>query len=240
MVTPRGANAHWPAASCVNSGRPANSANAICSATTRGAPGSWHTCSMSATASAGPLPNNSHARRVSTVSVRRVDTPSTGVMAGTRVAACESERSGPRVVALERQRHAARPATTAHELRALERDHRAFAVADALLPREEVDCGHDLESHLLQLAQCRLVARIRDRDARSRRHEVAAARPLFALLHGAMLAAAEHRLHGQTDVLECRENVRHFAHVSLTLAAMENRQSLGAHEVRRMDRGQLA
>src|SRR6185312_1552663 len=201
MVTPRGANAHWPAASCVNSGRPANSANAICSATTRGAPGSWHTCSMSATASAGPLPNNSHARRVRIVSVRRVDTPSTGVISGPCAPAWRAGRSGPRVIALERQRHAARSTTTAHQLRALDRDHRALAVADALLPREEVDRGHNPESHLLQLAQRRLVARIRDHDAGPRRHEVAAARPLFALLHGAMLASAEHGLHGQSDVL---------------------------------------
>src|SRR6185437_16291141 len=97
--------------------------------------------------------------------------------------------------------HTARAAAAAHQLRALERDHGALAVADAFLPGEEADRRHGLESHLLQLAQRRLVARVRDGDAGTRRDEVAAARPLLALLHRPPLAAAEHRLHGKPDAL---------------------------------------
>src|SRR6185437_3246973 len=156
MARPRGASTQCPAASRVNSGRPANNANAICSATTRGAPGSWQTYSTSATASAGPLSNNSTARRVSTVSVRRVDRPSEPTTERSPAGA-RCLTSGPRVVALEWQGHTARAAAAAHQLRALERDHGALAVADALLPGEEADRRHGLESHLLQLAQRRLV-----------------------------------------------------------------------------------
>src|SRR6185312_5353385 len=239
IARPRGASSHWPAASRVNSGRPANNANAICSATTRGAPGSWQTYSTSAIASAGPLSNSSTARRVSTVSVRRVDTPS---MLTTERPPARRLRltSRPRIVALERHGHAARAAAAAHQLRALERDHRPLSVANALLSREETDGRHHFESHLLQLAQRRLVAGVRDQDAGTRGDEVASARPLLALLDRAHLAAAEHRLHGQPNGLQRGEDVRHLAHVPLSFATMQNRQALGAHEVRRMNGRQLA
>src|SRR5262245_51380050 len=98
----------------------------MCSAMFNGAPGSWHTCEMSDGASAGPAARKSAARFVSVVSEDPSVRPDGDVMSS----------SVPWIVPQQRQRHAARTAARTHELRSLERDHRAITFGDALFAGE--------------------------------------------------------------------------------------------------------
>src|SRR5262245_6696136 len=102
--------------------------------------------------------------------------------------------SRPRIVAADGKGHTARTAPAAHQLRAFECDHGAVALGDAILTGEERGARHDTEAHALELVQRGLVALIRENDAGTHRHKVAAGRPLLSLLQRAFVAAAEHRL----------------------------------------------
>src|SRR5512138_2519081 len=98
--------------------------------------------------------------------------------------------SVPRILALNGAGHASRSAATADELRSLEVDHTAVALGDPLLASEEGDAGDGAEADLLHLVKGRLVPLVRQDNARTQRDEVAARRPLLALLRGAVPAAA--------------------------------------------------
>src|SRR5215210_389890 len=100
-------------------------------------------------------------------------------------------KSLPYVVALERQRHAPRPAAPTNQLTPLECEHRALVLAHPLLAAQERCRRDDAEAAPFHLPQRRLVARIRGHEAGAHRDEVAPRRPLLALLHEPPVAAAE-------------------------------------------------
>src|SRR5439155_1611168 len=99
-------------------------------------------------------------------------------------------------------------AARAYQLRALEGDHCSIAFDKPHLTAEEARCRHDRKTHPFELPQRGLVPLVREDDARPQRHEVATGRPLLALLHGTLVAAAEDRLDGHVAARQCSKNVR--------------------------------
>src|SRR5690606_516451 len=110
--------------------------------------------------------------------------------AGAAAAACL-----PDVVWRDGQGHAPAAAAAAHQLGALEDDRRLLVVLDVGLARQELDRIDDTIARLaLELAVRVLVARVAEDHAGPYRDEVAAARPLLALLERTARAAAHDRL----------------------------------------------
>src|SRR6185437_13903675 len=136
------------------------------------------------------------------------------------------------VVPAQRERHAPGAAAATHQLRPFDGADAALAVLQVLVTGEQVHRADYPEPGVLELTEGRFVAGVRHRDARAHREEVARRRPLLPLLQGPGRPAAEHRLEGLIHRLHGREEVRHFLHALRLLAAMQNRQTLGADEVR--------
>src|SRR5689334_10470738 len=101
-----------------------------------------------------------------------------------------TDDSTPRVVALDRAGHAARPPAPSHELGAFEGDDGALVVRDAPVASEEVHPLYHPEASTFHLAQRTDVSRIREHETGAHRGEVAPRRPLLAFLHHAAVSAA--------------------------------------------------
>src|SRR5688572_7070318 len=79
--------------------------------------------------------------------------------------------------------HTSRTAAAAHEFRTLEQNRRLLTIRDLRFAREKLQPVHDaVAGFALELAVRVFIARIAEYDTRPHRYEVAAARPLLALL----------------------------------------------------------
>src|SRR6185437_15937158 len=90
------------------------------------------------------------------------------------------------------------------------------------------------------LAQRLVIACVTHRKAGPYREEVASGCPLLPLLHDALSAAAHDGIDTHAALLQRGEHVGHLAHRRIALAPVQNRQTFGAEEVRRMDHALLA
>src|SRR4051812_28144343 len=93
--------------------------------------------------------------------------------------AWKQDESAPRIVALDRTRHATPTTTATHELGAPEGDDGTLRVGDATIAREKIHSLYHAKAGAFHFTQRGDVARVGEHQPRPHRDEIAPRRPLL-------------------------------------------------------------